>query len=73
MFDIRYQYALHTTSFIEQPLSDRTLGRFRERCITPGAFRTPQIQMQLTGKKQAKNIEAMWAMSSKKPEKTEVL
>ncbi|MCM1209547.1 MAG: transposase, partial [Ruminococcus sp.] len=24
MFDIRYQYALHTTSFEEQPLSDRT-------------------------------------------------
>ena len=22
MFDIRYQYALHTTSFEEQPLSD---------------------------------------------------
>ena len=34
MFDIRYQYALHTTSFIEQPMSDRTLGRFRERCLT---------------------------------------
>lgn len=34
MFDIRYQYALHTTSFLEQPLSDRTLGRFRQRCIT---------------------------------------
>ncbi|MDD4528138.1 MAG: transposase [Candidatus Margulisbacteria bacterium] len=34
MFDIRYQYALHTTSFEEQPLSDRTLSRFRERCIT---------------------------------------
>jgi len=32
MFDIRFQYALHTTSFIEQPLNDRTLGRFRERC-----------------------------------------
>jgi hypothetical protein len=32
MFDIRFQYALHTTSFKEQPLSDRTLGRFRERC-----------------------------------------
>jgi len=32
MFDIRYQYALHTTHFEEQPLSDRTLGRFRERC-----------------------------------------
>lgn len=34
MFDIRYQYALHTTSHLEQPISDRTLGRFRERCIT---------------------------------------
>ena len=34
MFDIRFQYALHTTSFEEQPLSDRTLSRFRERCLT---------------------------------------
>lgn len=33
-FDIRYQYALHTTSFEEQPLNDRTLGRFRARCHT---------------------------------------
>ena len=32
MFDIRFQYALHTTSFAEQPLSDRTLSRFRARC-----------------------------------------
>ena len=32
IFDPRFQYALHTTSFEEQPLSDRTLGRFRERC-----------------------------------------
>jgi len=32
LFDIRYQYALHTTHYKEQPLSDRTLGRFRERC-----------------------------------------
>lgn len=32
MFDIRFQYALHTTSFLEQPMSDRSLGRFRERC-----------------------------------------
>ena len=31
MFDIRYQYALHTTSLEEQPLSDRTLSRFRAR------------------------------------------
>ncbi len=31
MFDIRYQYALHTTSNTEQPLSDRSMSRFRER------------------------------------------
>lgn len=31
VIDIRYQYALHTTSFAEQPVSDRTLSRFRER------------------------------------------
>ena len=30
-FDIRYQYALHTTNFEEQPISDRTLSRFRAR------------------------------------------
>ena len=30
-FDLRFQYALHTTSFEEQPLSDRTFSRFRER------------------------------------------
>ena len=29
--DIRFQYALHTTSFKEQPFSDRTFSRFRER------------------------------------------
>ncbi|NLD92096.1 MAG: transposase [Fibrobacter sp.] len=34
MFDVRYQYALRTTSYEEQPLSDRTLSRFRERCTT---------------------------------------
>ena len=31
-FDVRYKYALHTTSFEEQPLNDRTFGRFRARC-----------------------------------------
>lgn len=31
-FDFRYQYALHTTSFEVQPLSDRSFSRFRERC-----------------------------------------
>jgi len=29
--DTRFQYALHTTSFSEQPISDRTFSRFRER------------------------------------------
>lgn len=33
IFDIRYQYALHTTSFEEQPFSDRTLSRFRGKSI----------------------------------------
>ena len=31
LFDVRFQYALHTTSFDEQPYSDRTPSRFRER------------------------------------------
>ena len=30
-FDFRYQYAFHTTSFEEQPVSTRTLSRFRTR------------------------------------------
>lgn len=30
-FDVRIQYALHSTSLKEQPVSDRTLSRFRER------------------------------------------
>ena len=32
MLDFRLQYALHTTSFEEQPLSNKTLSRFRRRC-----------------------------------------
>ncbi len=32
MLDIRLQYALHTTSFQEQPLSDKSLQNFRRRC-----------------------------------------
>lgn len=31
--DVRYQYALGTTSFKEQPLSDRSFSRFRERLV----------------------------------------
>ena len=33
-FDLRWQEALHTTSFEEQPFSDRTLSRFRERLLS---------------------------------------
>ena len=29
--DVRYQFALHTTHLTEQPVSDRTFSRFRER------------------------------------------
>lgn len=29
--DVRFQYALHTTSLYDQPVSDRTFSRFRER------------------------------------------
>ena len=32
MFNPRMQYALHTISFEEQPLSDKILSRFRKRC-----------------------------------------
>lgn len=32
MLDLHFQYALHTTSFDEQPISDKTLSRFRKRC-----------------------------------------
>ena len=32
MLDVHYQYALHTTSYEEQPLSDKTWSRFRRRC-----------------------------------------
>ena len=32
MLDPKLQYALHTTSYQEQPLSDKTLSRFRKRC-----------------------------------------
>lgn len=33
MLDLHLQYALHTTSFEEQPLSDKTLSCFRKRCF----------------------------------------
>ena len=32
MLDFRFRYALRTTSFSEQPLSDKSLSRFRQRC-----------------------------------------
>ena len=50
MFDTRYQYALHTTSYLEQPLSDRSLGRFRQKLF---AYTTE------SGVDLLKNTEAM--------------
>ena len=32
MWDPRYQYALHITSYKEQPVSDKMLSRFCKRC-----------------------------------------
>lgn len=32
ILDPRFQYALHTSSYDEQPISDKTLTRFRQRC-----------------------------------------
>lgn len=32
MLDLHLQYALHTMGFQEQPLSDKSLSRFRKRC-----------------------------------------
>lgn len=34
MLDLHLQYALHTTRFAEQPLSDKSLSRFRSRCYS---------------------------------------
>lgn len=31
MLDVRFQYALHTTSFEELPLSDKSLQHFRKK------------------------------------------
>ena len=31
MRDVRFQHALHATGFKEQPVSDRTFSRFRQR------------------------------------------
>ena len=34
MLGLHLQYALHTTSYAEQPLSDKSLSRFRSRCYS---------------------------------------
>lgn len=40
MLDFRIQYALHTTSFEEQSLSDKTLSRFPKRSMIMKHFTT---------------------------------
>ena len=34
MLDLHLQYALHTTSFTLQPISDKTVSRFQKRCLS---------------------------------------
>lgn len=59
LFDIRFQYALHTTSFKEQPVSDRTFSRFRRRCLTyeteTGIDRIHDTVKELSGKMAGKS------------------
>ena len=38
MPDLHLQYALQTISYEEQPLSDKTLSRFRKRCYDYETF-----------------------------------
>ena len=44
MLDPRYQMALHTTSYEEQPLSDKSLSRFRMRCYNYDRSQPPPAQ-----------------------------
>lgn len=59
LFDICFQYALHTTSFKEQPVSDRTFSRFRRRCLTyeteTGIDRIHDTGKELSGKMAGKS------------------
>ena len=60
LFDICFQYALHTTSFKEQPVSARTFSRFRRRCLTyetaTGIDRIHDTVKELSGKMTAQNF-----------------
>lgn len=64
MFDIRFQVALHTTSFKEQPLSDRSLSRFRERCTTYEAVTSTDLVRNCMNSLASKMAEFM-GLSSK--------
>lgn len=47
--DIRYQYALYTTSLEDQPVSDRTFSRFRERlCSYEKQHNTDLLREEMT-------------------------
>lgn len=64
LFDICFQYALHTTSFKEQPVSDRTFSRFRRRCLTyeteTGIDRIQDTVKELSGKMTALNFKKLF-------------
>ena len=50
MLDLHLQYALHTTSYDEQPLSDKTLSRFRKRCYDHETLHGVDCVKDLSGK-----------------------
>lgn len=64
LFDICFQYALHTTSFKEQPVSDRTFSCFRRRCLTyeteTGIDRIHDTVKELSGKMTALNFKKLF-------------
>ena len=64
LFDICFQYALHITSFKEQPVSDRTFSRFRRRCLTyeteTGIDRIHDTVKELSGKMTALNFKKLF-------------
>ena len=45
---LHLQYALHTTGLQEQPLSDKSLSRFRKRKKEDGRLGSPVLQNRFT-------------------------
>lgn len=56
MLDFRIQYALHTTNFEKQPLSDKTLNRFSKRCYD---YETVHSKDSMMGKSRIRKLSQM--------------